>query len=89
MPRSEKPYAMKKKATALGLLRIEAGFKQGAAAEQLGIHATSLSNIERGAVPASEELLDRMAELYKRSRLTVERAYRDGRRHQFQVREGL
>ena len=58
------------------------------AADGLGIQPQSLGNIERGTVPASEDLLGRMADVYRATRLQVVRAYKAGRR-EFVVREGL
>lgn len=81
MPRGDqsKPYALSK-GSALAQLRIEAGYTQALAAEELGMrNPNSLSNIERGAVPTSKEKLAKMAKLYGVALARVERAYRAGR----------
>lgn len=76
-------------ASALAKLRIAAGLSQAAAAAKLEVAVNSLSNVERGSVPASNELLERMAAVYAATENQVVRAYRAGRREQFLVREGL
>lgn len=87
MPRTEKPYLLKKSG-ALSKARTRAGLSQAQAAQELDIRPSSLSNIERGAVQASDELLEGMAELYRIRADELKRKYREDRRA-FMVREGI
>lgn len=73
------PYSTKRGGE-LARLRVDAGMTQDAAADQLQIKPGSLSNIERGAVEASETVMERMAEAYGRPVAAVRRAYLKRRR---------
>ena len=72
---------------ALARLRINAELSSSAAAENLEIGESILSDIERGTVRASTPLLANMARLYKASPLLVVKAYLADRDRPGQPRE--
>ena len=65
---------------ALATLRIDAGLSPSAAAETLEIEEGDLSDIERGAVQATTNVLANMARLYGASPHLVVKAYLADRR---------
>ncbi len=85
MPRTDRPYVTRR-SSPLAELRVRAKLTRAAAAAMLGIAGSSLSNIERGAVLASDQVQERMAEVYGVSTVALRRAYVASRR-EFIVRE--
>ena len=86
MPRTDRPYTTRR-SSPLAELRVRAKLTAAAAAERIGIAASSLGNIERGSVPASDQVQEKMAEAYGVSMVSLRRAYVASRR-EFIVREG-
>lgn len=85
MPRTNRPYTTSR-SSALARLRVRAKLNRTDAAAQLEISEKGLGNIERGAAPASDELLARMVGVYGVTALAVRRAY-VASRNDFLVRE--
>lgn len=79
MPRTNRPY-ITSRSSELAKLRARAKLTRAAAATELGISVGGLGNIERGWAKASDELLERMAGIYKVMDRTVRKTYLEGRR---------
>jgi len=86
MPRTDKPYETSR-SSPLAKLRIRAQLATGDAAALLGVSVARLRNVEHG-VRASEDLLEKMGQVYGVSVLAVKRAYLTSRRGLI-AREGL
>jgi transcriptional regulator with XRE-family HTH domain len=84
MPKTNRPYVTKR-SSPLAALRVRAELTGKAAAAELGMKPPRLANIEHG-VRASDEILARMATVYRVTLTTVRRAYLSGRR-EFILRE--